>query len=88
MRKYEKKAQVLLTERQYRDLQAIAEQQQKPLGALLRDAAEEVYLKQNRSHDKAQAVQALLSLTETEVPDEYHDWEEQYLSHKASHGSG
>lgn len=87
MRKYEKKAQVLLTERQYRDLLEIAEQQHKPLGTLLREAAEAVYLKQKHAHDKAQAVRALLALAETEVPAEYQDWERQYLSDKAGgHG--
>lgn len=87
MRKYEKKAQVLLTERQYRDLLEIAEQQHKPLGTLLREAAEAVYLKQKHARDKAQAVQALLSLTETQVPVEYQDWERQYLADKAGgHG--
>jgi len=86
MRKYEKKAQVLLAERQYRDLMEIAEQQQKPLGALLREAAEELYLKQKHIRDKAYAVHALLSLAETEAPEEYQDWEWQYLSDKADHG--
>jgi hypothetical protein len=32
------------------------------------------------------AVHALLSQSETEAPEEYQDWERQYLSEKAAHG--
>ena len=60
MPKYRKKAQVLFTDQQYRDLLQIAEAQHKPLGALLREAAEEVYLKAERACEKAEAVKALL----------------------------
>lgn len=88
MRKYEKKAQVLLTERQYRALVEIGAQQHKPLGTLLREAAETVYLTQKYARDKAQAVQALLALAETEVPAEYQDWEQQYLSDKTGDHDG
>lgn len=87
MPKYRKKAQVLFTDQQYRDLLQIADAQHKPLGALLREAAEEVYLKAKRAREKAEAVKALLSLKETEVPEHYEEWERHYLEEKASgHG--
>lgn len=87
MPKYTKKAQVLFTEQQYRDLQEIAEQEHKPLGTLLREAAEQVYLKKKRAREKAQAVKELLSLKETDVPEDYQEWEQKYLEEKYSgHG--
>lgn len=87
MPKYRKKAQVLFTDQQYRDLVQIADAQHKPLGALLREAAEEVYLKAKRAREKAEAVKVLLSLEETEVPEEYEEWERRYLEEKTSgHG--
>lgn len=87
MPRYTKKAQVLFTEQQYLDLQEIAEQEHKPLGTLLREAAEQVYLKKKRVREKVQAVKELLSLKETDVPENYQEWERQYLEEKYSgHG--
>jgi hypothetical protein len=87
MARYTKKAQVLFTDQQYRDLLQIAEQEHRPLGTLLRGAAEQVYLKKKRAREKAQAVKELLSLKETDVPDDYQEWERQYLEEKYSgHG--
>lgn len=84
---YTKKAQVLFTEQQYRELMMIAEQEAKPLGALLRNAAEQVYLKKRRTREKTEAVNALLSLKSTTVPRKYEEWERQYLKGKYSvHG--
>jgi hypothetical protein len=87
MPKYTRKVQVLFTEEQYRDLLEIAEQAHKPLGTLLREAAEQVYLQKKRAHDKKQAVKELLSLKETKVPEDYEVWERQYMEAKyADHG--
>lgn len=87
MPKYTRKAQVLFTDQQYRDLLEMAEQAHRPLGSLLREAAERVYLKKKRAREKAQAVKELLSLKETDVPEDYQKWEEQYLEEKYSgHG--
>ncbi len=87
MPKYTRKAQVLFTDQQYRDLLEMAEQAHRPLGSLLREAAEQVYLKKKRAREKAQAVKELLSLKETDVPEDYQKWEEQYLEEKYSgHG--
>ena len=87
MPKYTKKAQVLFTEQQYVDLLEIADQEGKPLGTLLREAAEQVLLKRKRARDKAEAVKELLSLKETDVPRDYQEWERRYLEGKyAGHG--
>lgn len=82
MPKYTRKAQVLFTESQYQGLLTIAEAEQRPLGSLLRDAAEQVYLSEQRRHEKSKAVQALLALEPTEVPENYNDWENQYLEER------
>ncbi len=81
---YTKKAQVLFTEEQYRQLLAVAEEAQKSLGALLREAAVQVWLREKRRNDKAQAVQALLALEEVPVPTDYGQWEEQYLDERSN----
>ena len=82
-----KKAQVLFTDQQYEALLAIAAEEEKSLGALLRDAAERVYLSEKRRHEKAAAVAGLLALEETEVPEDYQDWEREYLNDRVrGHG--
>jgi len=79
MARYTHRAQVLLTEDQYRTLQSRAEAEHKPLGALLREAAEEVYLREEKRRLKARAVHDLLALPATEVPEDYQEWERTYL---------
>jgi hypothetical protein len=82
MAKYARKAQVLFTEQQYRDLLEVAQQEGRPLGALLREAAEQVLLRRKRGREKTQAVKDLLSLAPTAVPRDYQTWERQYLDAK------
>ncbi len=87
MPRYQRKAQVLFTEDQYTRLQRIAKGEGKKLGALLRDAAEQVYLRRARTREKAQAVRDLLALGLLPAPDDYEAWEAQYLQQKyGSHG--
>ncbi len=87
MPQYTRKAQVLFTEEQYRELMAVAREQSKALGALLREAAEQVYLRHRRKQQKADAVRGLLALKETEPPADYHEWEREYLDERAGgHG--
>lgn len=85
MDRYTKKAQVLFSEQQYRKLLEIAKKRQKSVAALLREAAEMLYLKDERSRRKTEAVQNLFSLEETEAPEEYQLWEQQYLNEKCLH---
>jgi hypothetical protein len=87
MARYTHRAQVLLTEDQYRTLQTLAEAEDKPLGALLREAAEEVYIREEKRSLKARAVRELLALPATEVPEDYQEWERRYLDDRfRNHG--
>jgi len=84
MPKYQKKIQVLLTEEQFRDLEEIAAQQKKKLGALVREAIEEYHLKQANQRRISNAVDRLLSLPEQPVPENYRAWEAEYKKTKYS----
>jgi hypothetical protein len=87
MARYTRRAQVLLTEAQYRSLQALAEVEEKPLGVLLREAAEAMYFREEKRGQKARAARQLLALPGTDVPEDYQDWERQYLDQRAeTHG--
>ena len=87
MARYQRKAQVLFTEDQYSRLLQISRRESKKLGALLPDAAEQVYLRRARAHEKAQAARELLELGPMATSDDYETWEEQYLREKYSgHG--
>ena len=84
MAKYSKKVQVLLTEQQLKELEEIASKDHKKLGALVREAIEEYHLKKNKQRKIADAVDRLLSLPETPVPEDYQKWEAEYLEGKYS----
>jgi len=87
MPRFQRKAQVLFTEEQYTRLLQISKREGKKLGALLRDAAEQVYLRRARALEKAKAARELLALGPIPAPDDYEIWEEQYLREKYSgHG--
>ena len=75
---------MLLTEEQFRDLVEIAEQQDKKLGVLVREAIEEYYLKQANQRRISNAVDRLMSLPELPVPDNYQEWETEYQKNKYS----
>jgi hypothetical protein len=79
MPKYSKKIQVLLTEKQYKDLEEISSQQKKKLGAL-----EECHFKAKKKKEIAEAVDRLLSLPEVPASEDYQKWEAEYLSQKYS----
>ncbi len=82
MPKYMRRIQVLLTEEQFHDLGDIANQRKKKLGTLVREAIEEYHLKQSRQRRVADAVNRLFSLPELPVPEDYQEWEEEYLKGK------
>ncbi len=75
---YTKKAQVLLTDEQYRSLKEISTKTQKKLGALIREAVEKVYIEKKRKTRIAEAVDTLLSLPPAPVPEDYPQWEKKY----------
>jgi hypothetical protein len=84
MAKYLNKVQVLLTDQQFKDLEEIASKNHKKLGALVREAIEEYYLKTKKKREIAEAVDRLLSLPEVPVPEDYQKWEAEYLEGKYS----
>ncbi|MCP3963724.1 MAG: hypothetical protein GY719_38300 [bacterium] len=84
MPQYTRRAQVLFTEEQYHELTTLARESGQALGALLRDAAVEVYLRQRRQRQKAKAVHRLLALKQTEPPADYHEWEQRYLDERST----
>jgi hypothetical protein len=84
MPKYLKKIQVLVTEKQYKDLEEIAAQQKKKLGTLVREAIEEYHLKKKKKREVAEAVDRLLYLPEVPAPKDYQEWEQEYLNSKYS----
>lgn len=84
MPKYQRKIQVLLTEEQFRDLGRIAEEQHKKLGTLVREAIEEYHLKQAKQCRVAEAVDRLLALPDIPAPENYQEWEKEYLKGKYS----
>jgi metal-responsive CopG/Arc/MetJ family transcriptional regulator len=84
MAKYLKKVQVLLTEKQLKDLEEIASKNHKKLSALVREAIEEYHLKKKKQQEIAEAVDRLLSLPEVPAPEDYQKWEAEYLEGKYS----
>ncbi len=88
MARYTRRAQVLLTEVQYRSLQTLAEAEEKTLGALLREAAEVLCFREERREQKARAARELLALPgTTDVPEDYQEWERRYLDQRfETHG--
>jgi hypothetical protein len=84
MPKYVKKIQVLFSEEQFRDLEALASRNHKKLGALVREAVVEYHLKKAKQRRIAEAVDRLLALPETPVPENWEEWESEYLKKKYS----
>jgi ATP-dependent exoDNAse (exonuclease V) beta subunit len=77
MPKFHKKVQVLLTEKQFKDLEEIAAQKGKKLGTLVREAVEEYHLKKKKQREIAEAVDRLLSLPEVPAPENWEEFEKE-----------
>jgi hypothetical protein len=84
MPKYNKKIQMLVTEDQFLELEKIAFREHKKLGTLVREAVIEYHLKNAKKRRIAEAVDRLLSLPEVEAPQDYQEWEAEYLQNKYS----
>jgi hypothetical protein len=84
MPKLAKKIQVLFSEEQFRDLEALAAREHKKLGTLVREAVVEYHLKKNKQRRIAEAVDRLLALPETPVPENWEEWETEYQKKKYS----
>ncbi len=85
MPRYRKKIQVLLTEKQYEDLEEIASRQKKKLGTLVREAIEEYHLKKKKHREIAEAADRLLSLPPAPVPDTWEEFEEELAREHGFH---
>lgn len=84
---YSRKAQVLFTEEQFNELQAISNKKHKKISALIREAVEEVHLKKERSRQVRNAADKLLCLAEknpVDLPFDHKEWEEEYSEIKGS----
>jgi len=77
MAKYQKKVQVLLTDRQFKDLEELASKRNKKLGFLVREAIEEYHLKKKKKQKVAEAVDRLLSLPPVPVPETWEEFEKE-----------
>ena len=84
MPRYLKKVQVLFTETQYKDLEEIASKQKKKLGTLVREAVVEYHIKKKKEQEIAEAVDRILSMPEVPVPEDYQEWEKEYIENKYS----
>ncbi len=79
---YTRKAQVLLTEEEYKTLEEVSARTKKKLGTLIREAVEKVYVEEKRKTQTATAVDRLLSLSAVPAPDDYQEWEKEYSRKK------
>ncbi|MFV1950938.1 MAG: hypothetical protein ACC630_03105 [Nitrospinota bacterium] len=81
---YTRKAQVLLTEEEYRILEEVSAKTKKKLGTLIREAIEKVYVEEKKKSQIAESVDRLLSLPPTPAPEDYQEWEKEYSKLKGS----
>ena len=79
---YTRKAQVLLTEEEYKTLEEISARTRKKLGTLIREAVEIVYVAERKRARIAGSIDRLLSLPPAPAPADYHQWEKEYGRHK------
>lgn len=82
---YSRKAQVLLTEEEYKILEELSAKTHKKVSALIREAVEKVYVEQRRALQIKESIDHLLSLPPLDVPDDYKEWEKKYLKLKNSY---
>lgn len=75
---YSKKAQVLLTEEEYRILEEVSAKTHKKLSTLIREAVEKVYIEESKRAEILESVDRLLSLPPAPVPEDYNEWEKEY----------
>ncbi len=59
---YVRRVQTVLTEEEYQDLSRLAEEKQKPISVLIREAVEEVYFQPADLERRRAALKSLLSL--------------------------
>lgn len=77
-----KKVQVTLEEADYERLAEIARRENKKLAGVVRESIERYCLAPEAERQKRNALDDLLALEPTPVPDDYADWERQYSGRK------
>ena len=73
-----RKVQVTLRADEYDDLARIARQEKKKLAAVVRESIRKYVLQPEDERARRRALDTLLSLPPTGVPENYRDWEEAY----------
>jgi len=83
MTTYTKKAQVLLTEEEYKILEEFAVRTKKKLGTLIREAVEKVYVEEKKHARMKDSIDRLLSMPPAPAPEDYQQWEKEYSKRKS-----
>jgi predicted DNA-binding protein len=73
-----KKIQVTLEEEQYQELERIARRDGRKLAGLVRESIEKYCLTPEAERAKRKALEELLSLEPTPVPEDYGTWKREY----------
>jgi len=81
-----RKVQVTLDEDQYERLAEVARRQDKKLAAVVRESIVRYCVEPEVTRRKQDALDRLLALDPTPVPDEYGDWEKEYARRAGSAG--
>lgn len=81
-----RKVQVTLDEDQYERLAEVARRQEKKLAAVVRESIVRYCVEPEVTRRKQDALDRLLALDPTPVPDEYRDWEKEYARRAGASG--
>ena len=81
-----RKIQVTLDEVQYQQLAEIARRQDKKLARVVRESIVRYCIEPDTERRKRAAIEGLLALEPTPVPDDYATWEAEYGGRKAAAG--
>ncbi len=91
MHSYPKKIQISLTQDQHRALVEIATKEHKDIEVIIRESLERTCLARRKAETVRQAATTLLELAskaDTEAPEHYQTWEEEYARMKWSNHGG
>ena len=83
---YSKKAQVLLTEEEFKTLEDVSSKTRKKMGTLIREAVQKVYIAEKKNELVTKSIDRLLSLPEAPAPEDYNAWENDYSRSKGAGG--
>jgi len=73
-----RKVQVTLSEEEFQRLETLARSQGRKLASVVRESVVKYCLQPERERIKQEALDALLNLPSTPVPEAYNSWEQQY----------